>query len=258
MSILSAEDYIDIDRELQSADDLLDTLYRGADSARHPVHTVYVPADVYQPGIASAWGEQARDAMVAFGGSLGLCEALGIGELSEQIAALVDAKLAREPIEDLRIDFEDGYGTRGDDIEDADSTAAAQSVALAVRSASAPPFVGIRIKSLEARTRRRGLSTLDRFLTVLADAGGAPEHFLLTLPKVTSAAQVECMASVCDRIEQRLGMRRGWVRLEVQVESPQLIIGPDGTSPLAKVVHSPYNRVSALHYGTYDYSAALG
>ena len=36
------------------------------------------------------------------------------------IAALVEAKLATEPIEDLRIDFEDGYGVRPDDEEDAD------------------------------------------------------------------------------------------------------------------------------------------
>ena len=69
----------------------------------------------------------------------------------------------REPIEDLRIDFEDGYGVRDDDAGGRGGQRPPR------RSIAAdgprPPFVGMRIKSLEAATRRRALRTLDLFLT---------------------------------------------------------------------------------------------
>ncbi len=70
-------------------------------------------------------------------------------------------KLAREPVEDLRIDFEDGYGSHPDDVEDAAAQAAASALAQSIAAGDAPPFFGIRFKSLEAPTRRRGLRTLD-------------------------------------------------------------------------------------------------
>lgn len=48
------------------------------------------------------------------------------------------AKLAREPIEDLRVDVEDGYGHRPDDEEDAAVVAVADSLA----GGGAPPRTG--------------------------------------------------------------------------------------------------------------------
>jgi hypothetical protein len=45
---------------------------------------------------------------------------------------------------------------------------------------------------------------------------------------------------------------------EVQVEAPQLILGADGTAVVARCVQAAEGRLSGLHYGTYDYSAALG
>ncbi|MGV7904533.1 DUF6986 family protein, partial [Mycobacterium kansasii] len=74
---------------------------------------------------------------------------------------LVRRKLTEEPIEDLRLDFEDGYGDRGDEAEDADVARAVDAVTVAVREGSAPPFVGIRFKCFEAPVRARGLRTLD-------------------------------------------------------------------------------------------------
>src|SRR5699024_486754 len=44
----------------------------------------------------------------------------------------------------------------------------------------------------------------------------------------------------------------------VQVETPQLIVGPNGTAEIARVVHAGQGRITSLHYGTYDYSASLG
>ena len=47
-------------------------------------------------------------------------------ELAEPVHDRVRAKLAREPVEDLRIDFEDGYGPRPDAEEDAAAARAAR------------------------------------------------------------------------------------------------------------------------------------
>ncbi|HEY2273570.1 MAG TPA: aldolase, partial [Jatrophihabitantaceae bacterium] len=160
----------------------------------------------------------------------------------DQVVALVEAKLAREPIEDLRIDFEDGYGLRPDDEEDA----AARAAAIALRRSAAPAFVGIRMKSLEAPTRRRGLRTLDLFLDEL---GAVPPGFRVTLPKVTSVRQVEAMAEVC---------AAGDLRFEIQIETPQAVLGADGAALVARMLHAAGGRCAGLHYGTYDYSASLG
>ena len=83
-------------------------------------------------------------------------------------------KLEREPIEDLRIDFEDGYGHRPDDEEDAAAVDAAAALARSVHDGNAAPFHGIRFKSFEAPTRRRGLRTLDLFLGELVRGAASP------------------------------------------------------------------------------------
>jgi len=55
-------------------------------------------------------------------------------------------KLKREPVEDFRIDFEDGYGNRPDAEEDGHAESAALEVARGMQEGSLPPFIGIRIK----------------------------------------------------------------------------------------------------------------
>ncbi|GAB3800497.1 hypothetical protein GCM10028798_15100 [Humibacter antri] len=274
---LTDDDLADIDRRLGATDELLTKEYPGDDGSRQPVHTVYVPADRFTPELPAQWGAQAADAVAAFGDTVALASAVGLGELAASVAPLVEKKLRTEPIEDLRLDFEDGYGDRGDETEDADARACAERVAAAVAAGTAPPFVGIRFKSFEAPTRRRGLRTLDLFVTTLAEAGELPDGLVLTLPKVTTVAQVEAMADVCERLERKLGLSDGRLRFEVQMETPQLIIAADGTVPVATLLHSTSRsgdsrsggsssgasaggaggRVSALHYGTYDYSASL-
>ena len=164
------------------------------------------------------------------------------------------SKLASEPIEDLRLDFEDGYGDRGDDAEDAAAVAAPPPWPPPSAAGSAPPFIGIRFKCFEAPTRARGLRTLDLFVSGLAAAGELPEGLVLTLPKVTTVAQVEAMDYAVSRLEEAHSLPAGRLRFEVQVETPQLILGPDGTSPVAQLPHAVPGRISGLHYGTYDYS----
>jgi citrate lyase beta subunit len=255
---LSAGDLAQIDASLQATDRLLDRNYPGDDGSRQPVHTVYVPADRFTPDLAAGWGRQAQVAAEAHGGLERLGALLGQdGALAAEVAPRVAAKLAAEPIEDLRLDFEDGYGNRGDEAEDADAVAAGKAVAAAVAAGTAPPFIGIRIKSLEAATRARGLRTLDLFVSTLAEAGELPDGLVLTLPKVTTVDQVKAMDFAVGRLEAAHSLPAGRLRFEVQVETPQLILGADGTSPVARLAHAVPGRISALHYGTYDYSASL-
>jgi len=247
-----------VEELLAPVDARLERDYPGDDVGRQPVHTVYVPADRYGPGLARDWGEQAREAVERNGGTGALLEAARVpADLRDAVADQVRAKLEREPVEDLRIDLEDGYGDHGD-AEDDVAVAAARSLRAELEQGIATPFVGIRFKSFERPTRRRGLRTLDLFLTTLLEGGGLPQGLLLTLPKVTAVEQVEAMVAVCDRVEQVHGLPAGRLGFEVQVETPQSILGADGTALVARMVHAGQGRVTGLHYGTYDYSASLG
>ncbi|MEN8583673.1 aldolase [Arthrobacter sp. KBS0703] len=255
---LSAADLARIDSQLAATDRLLERNYPGDDGTRQPVHTVYVPADRFTPSLAADWGAQALSTAAAHGGLARLGALLGQdGDLAASVASRVEAKLSSEPIEDLRLDFEDGFGDRGDDAEDAAAVSAASAVAAAVAAGSAPPFIGIRFKCFEAPTRARGLRTLDLFVSGLAAAGELPDGLVLTLPKVTTVAQVEAMDFAVSRLEEIHSLPAGRLRFEVQVETPQLILGPDGSSPVAQLPHAVPGRISGLHYGTYDYSASL-
>lgn len=250
----------DMDRRLATADDLLASRYPGDRGVRQPVHTIYVPADQFTASLAQDWGRQARAALDANGGTAAALAA-AIGADPDDVDAVyqrVIEKLAGEPVEDLRIDFEDGYGPRPDEEEDAAAIAAACELRTAVDTAAAPPFFGIRFKNLERPTRRRGLRTLDLFLGELGRTGGLPTGFVLTLPKVTSVDQVEAMVEICGRLEATHGLAAGSLRFEIQVETPQAILGPDGRALVAPMIHAAGPRCTALHYGTYDYSASCG
>lgn len=154
------------DRALAGADRALARDYPGPRPGRQPVHTVYVPADRFARGLAALWGRQALKTLETCAPSqeeFGAAMVLPPG-LAADVRSRVLAKLIAEPIEDLRLDFEDGYGDRGDDAEDADARAAAACLADEAASAAAAPFCGLRCKSLEPPTRRRAIRTLAEFL----------------------------------------------------------------------------------------------
>jgi citrate lyase beta subunit len=249
------------DQILADSDRALAEGYPGPRPGRQPVHTVYVAADAFGPGLAARWGRQALQALetwapgpAEFGAAMGLP-----ASLAADVRSRVLAKLAAEPIEDLRIDFEDGYGDRGDDAEDADARTAAGHLAAELDAGlAAPPRFGLRGKSLEPATRRRAIRTLEVFLGELLARGPLPDGFVVTLPKVTSADQVTAMARICGLLERSHGLAPGRLVFEVQVETPQVILGADGTAVIARCVHAAEGRLTGLHYGTYDYSAALG
>jgi len=267
VSGLEPEDFAAIDAVAAPADAMLAASGAsgepGESVVRQPVHTVYVPADrvAAEPDgrLALSWGAAARAAIDAHAPTaLALAGATGLApDVVEAVWPRLLDKLATEPIEDLRVDLEDGYGTRPDDIEDADAIASAQALVAATQAGVAPPYLGFRIKSMEPTTRHRGLRSLDLALGVLARLG-LPSGFVMTLPKVSAVAQVDAMAVACGRLEERHGLGAGRLRFEVQVETPAAVIGPDGTATVARIVHAGEGRVSGLHFGTYDYSAAVG
>ncbi|BCI53247.1 hypothetical protein NIIDNTM18_25250 [Mycolicibacterium litorale] len=252
----------DVDRRLAAADHDLVTRYPGDDGRRQPVHTVYIPGNRYSATMPADWGSTALAAAKDAGGLDAVAALVGTGGETgcepETLAALVEGKLSTEPIEDLRIDFEDGYGTFDDATEDADVAQVIAALRTALDAGTSTPFVGIRFKCFEAGTRARGLRTLDMFISGLVESGGLHDGLTLTLPKVTSVDQVEAMVMVATALETANGLPPGRIRFEVQVETPQAILGADGRAPVAQFIHAGQGRVSSLHYGTYDYSASLG
>ena len=254
---LGAETYDEIDARLTDADALLASAWPGDPGTRAPVHTLYLPADIAGRSVLFEMSRTALDAVAANApDAKTMAAVVGLPpELVAEVWPRVLVKLESEPVEDLRLDLEDGYGHRDDDEEDRHAAAAGELLA-ALAGATGSPFVcGVRVKSLEGPTRRRGIRSLD---LVLGAAGGVPPGFVVTLPKVTSVAQVEAMVLVCERLESAHGMPGGSLRFEIQVETPQAVLGVDGTAAVAPMLHASAGRCTGLHYGTYDYSASLG
>jgi citrate lyase beta subunit len=249
-----------LDQQLAPADAVLASLYPGDRGVRQPIHTVYVPADRFEAGTTADWAAEAQAVLDKYGESATeLAAALDLpDDHAAEVYDRVRAKLEREPIEDLRIDFEDGYGTRPDEQEDAAALNAARALAKLVHAGTAPPYHGLRIKSLEAPSRRRGVRTLELFVGELARAEALTDGFVITLAKVTSVEQIEAMVVVLDAIEWQHKVPQGSLKFEIQVETPQAILSSDGTTPLPKMISAGAGRVTGLHYGTYDYSASLG
>lgn len=239
--------------------------FPGDPGTRQPVHTVYVPGDAVTSATPREWGERALALLDAHApDAAALADVLGTDPaLAEPVHARVRAKLEREPVEDLRIDFEDGYGARPDSEEDAHAARAARLVAGWAEKGAAsgdpvPYCAGIRMKCMEAAVRDRGIRTLDIFLTGLMEAGGLPDSLVLTLPKVTYAEQVAAMARLCGEFEKARGLAPGRIGFEIQIETTQSILGPDGRATVAPMIEAAGGRATSLHYGTFDYSASCG
>ncbi|MDT9701293.1 DUF6986 family protein [Streptomyces sp. P17] len=247
----------EISASLAPVDAELERRYPGDPGTRQPVHTVYVPGEVFAADTLRSWGDQALAALdehapdaASFAAVLGLSD-----ELAEPVHTRVRAKLEREPIEDLRVDFEDGY--KGAD-EDQDAARAARLIAEAYENGTAAPYMGIRMKCMESAVRDRGIRTLDIFLTGLMEAGGLPDGLVLTLPKVTYPEQVTAMVRLLEAFEKSRGLEPGRLGFEIQIETSQSILATDGTATVARMIQAAEGRATGLHYGTFDYSACLG
>jgi citrate lyase beta subunit len=245
---------------LESAQEAFARSYPGESGAREPVHVVYGGAHLFRSDTPRKLGELARAALQnAAPDARTFAQAIGIAEsIADRVYARVVEKLRREPIEDYRIDFEDGYGNRPDGEEDGHARAAAEALAMAFADGTLPPFVGIRIKPLSAELGSRALRTLDLFLTTLCGrtAGKLPQGFVVTVPKVTSPEQVASLAEAFELLEPALGIARAALKLEMMVETTQSLVAPDGAAMLPRLAAAARGRCVAAHFGPYDYTAS--
>ncbi len=201
---------------------------------RQPIHTVYGGAQLFAKGIAQKLGARALETLRRYGPPEGV---------SPQVAARVEAKLSTEPVEDLRIDFEDGFGPRSDAEEDHYAIAAAQAI-----GGDLPPFLGLRVRCLNAETGARCLRTLDLFL---CHAPTLPPHFRVTLPKIESPQQVENFVRALTHIEQSLNLPHR-IQLEIMIETPA------ATGCLRQLHDAGDGRIVGAHLGAYDYLVLCG
>jgi citrate lyase beta subunit len=233
--------------------------YPGDSGARQPVHTVYGGAHLFASDLAHKLGQLALRALETYApDAASFAEALGIpGPLAPKVYERVRDKLAREAVEDFRIDFEDGYGNRSDDEEDGHAIGAAKQVAAGMVAGTLPPFLGIRIKPLTGELAGRSLRTLDAFLTeLLSNTNGTlPANFVVTLPKIMSRLDVEVLVDTFDQLEDRLDIEHGALRMEIMVETTQSIFDAQGRSVLPRLHRAAGGRLTGAHFGTYDYTA---
>jgi citrate lyase beta subunit len=233
--------------------------YPGDSGARQPVHTVYGGAHLFASDSAQKLGQLALRALETYApDAVPLGEALGISSaLASKVHERVRAKLVREPVEDFRIDFEDGYGNRSDDEEDGHAIGAAKQVAAGMVAGTLPPFLGIRIKPVSGELAGRSLRTLDVFLTeLLSNTNGTlPPNFVVTLPKIQSRLDVEVLVDTFDQLEDRLDIEHGALRMEIMVETTQSIFDSQGRSVLPRLHRAAAGRLTGAHFGTYDYTA---
>ncbi len=253
---------IDATQELSKANAAFRSSYPTDAGRRQPVHTFYGGAHLFRADISERLGALARKALTDYAPDAGTFAAvLGLpAGPAEQVYARVTDKLGREPVEDFRIDFEDGYGNRAHAEEDHHAVAAAVEVARGMAAASLPPFIGLRIKPLTEELCGRSLRTLDLFLTALLEEthGALPENLLITLPKVTLPEQPAALAKVLDHFERAAGLGAGKLRFEIMIETTQAILNRRGQVNLPLLLDASAGRCVAAHFGTYDYTASCG
>ena len=233
-----------------------------------PVQTYYDGAHLFTVDVVARLGGAAIAALDEYApDGKTLAEATGLGAGAADATAFADdirrrvvEKLRTQPIEDYRLDFEDGYGNRPDKEEDGHAVSVAEDVARAFEAGTLPASIGIRMKPLSKELHARSLRTLDLFVTTLARRlrKRLPPRFAVTIPKVMTPAHVSVVDRACGRLERRLGLRPRSIRIELMVETPQSILGVDGRSALRTLVAAGRGRVTGAHFGVYDYTALSG
>lgn len=238
--------------------------YPGESNRRQAVHTVYGGAHLFKADSPQKLGAIALRSLHEYApDAKTLADVLGTADdetLAQKVYGRVVEKLKREPVEDFRLDFEDGYGNRPEAEEDGHAASSAAEVARGLKANSLPPFIGIRIKPLSEDLRARSIRTLDIFITaLLAETGGKlPENFVITVPKIQLPEQVAAAARFFEILEQRNGLPANALRIEPMIETPQAIINQRGEVALGSLVDAAKGRCRSVHFGVYDYTASAG
>ena len=280
-------------KKLGKANHGFQKIYPGDKPDRQPVHTVYGGANLFKADTCVKMGEVAlRNLQTYAPNCVSLAKAIHlpgheqlpgdeneIQNLIQQLEKINDPdrkkhpawlafaiykktihKLKTEPVEDFRIDFEDGFGNRPDDEEDATAENAANELAAGMKNKTISPFIGIRIKPFTEDLKWRGIRTLDIFLTTLLKQTKKtlPANFVVMLPKVTIPEQVTTMVRFFEILEKELKLKPGELKMETMVEATQIIMDDEGRNPLMRIIRASEGRCIAAHFGTYDYTASCG
>lgn len=288
----------DIEKEilfnaLRTANLKFQKIYPGDKPDRQPVHTVYGGANLFKSDTCVKMGEIALRSLQTYSPDfITLANVLKIEgyenlpvdekkkeKLIKKLDKMDEAerrkhpawlaytvynkimqKLQTEAVEDFRIDFEDGFGNRPDEEEDATAVNAANELAEGMKNKTVSPFIGIRIKPFTEDLKTRGVRTLDIFLTTLFQhtKGKLPDNFVVMLPKVTIPEQVSTMVRFLEIIEKKNNLLPGTLKMETMVEATQIIMDDEGRNPLMKIIRAGEGRLIAAHFGTYDYTASCG
>jgi len=290
-SSLSDASLTELTGPLRQANEEFSRHYPGETGRRQPVHTVYGGAHLFKSDSAPRLGSLARRSLdqfapdfLTFARAIGLPGASELPETVDEANELVSflrnepeqarkenkvawlaytiyrrvtEKLQREPVEDFRIDFEDGYGNRPDDEEDGHAVSAAGEAAEGGKNGTLPPFIGIRIKPFNEELCARSFRTLDIFVSTLVERNGGqlPENFVVTLPKITIPEQVSTLAELLAQLEKQLSLEDGSLKFEMMIETTQSIINHRGEINLPLLLAAGEGRCVAAHFGTYDYTA---
>ncbi|MBA3274020.1 MAG: phosphoenolpyruvate kinase [Chthoniobacterales bacterium] len=250
--------------DLIEANSAFSRRYPGESNSRQAVHTVYGGGHLFKADTAERLGKVALRSLEEYApDAASLAQVLGTSvdaELSRKVYERVVEKLRREPVEDFRLDFEDGYGNRPDAEEDGHAASSAAEVARGMEAGTLPPFIGIRVKPLNEDLRARSIRTLDIFVTsLLAKSGGKlPENFVITVPKVQLPEQVTAAVRFFELLEQRNGLPAGALVFEPMIETPQAIIDQQGRSAIVSFIDAAKGRCRSIHFGVYDYTASCG
>ncbi len=267
--------------------------YPGDKPDRQPVHTVYGGANLFKSDTCVKMGEIALKNLKTYSPDfVTLAKILQLksheelpdsgkkiekltkklGKMNEQkrkkekawlsysVYNKIIQKLQTEAVEDFRIDFEDGFGNRPDEEEDATAESAANELAIGMKNKTISPFIGIRIKPFTEDLKFRGTRTLDIFLTTLLEKtnGRLPDNFVVMLPKVTIPEQVVTLVMLFEIFEKKNNLVPGTLKMETMVEATQVIMDDEGRNPLMKIIRAGEGRCVAAHFGTYDYTASCG
>lgn len=279
--------------ELKTANLQFQKTYPGDKPDRQPVHTVYGGANLFKSDTCVKMGEIALHNLQAYAPNFVVLakvlqlqgyehlphlekdieqlarklEDMPEGERKNEPAWLsytvynkIIQKLKTEAVEDFRIDFEDGFGNRPDDEEDATAVQAARELAAGMKNNTISPFIGIRIKPFTEDLKYRGVRTMDLFLTTLLENtnGVLPANFVVMLPKVTIPEQMKTMVRLFEIIEKENRLAPGTLKMETMVEATQIIMDEEGRNPLLRIIRASEGRCIAAHFGTYDYTASCG
>lgn len=278
---------------LSTANKKFQQTYPGDKPDRQPVHTVYGGANLFKSDTCVKMGEIALKSLQTYSPDfITLAKVLkfeGYDELpddekkaaklirkldkmteeerrkhpcwlSNTVYNKIIQKLQTEPVEDFRIDFEDGFGNRPDEEEDATAVNAANELAEGMKNKTISPVIGIRIKPFTEDLKSRGVRTLDIFLTTLLQKTGGklPDNFVVMLPKVTIPEQVSTMVRLLEIIEKKNNLAPHTLKMETMVEATQIIMDEEGRNPLMRIIRAGEGRLIAAHFGTYDYTASCG